>query len=219
MAFGKIIVFGPQGAGKGTQTEFLTKRLGVPMVSSGHLLRLEMGKDTGLGHLLKKLMATGELISDDIINLLIKNYLLSPECSRGFLLDGFPRTVDQAKFLATFTAVDCILKINVSDTEAVRRLSGRRTCLSCGMVYHQESKPPQKVGVCDRCQAGLVIRTDDKPEAIQKRLRIYHTETVLILPYYQVQKIPIFEIDGERKIEGLSVIEAVRQEIFEKLGL
>ncbi|MDD5289862.1 MAG: nucleoside monophosphate kinase [Patescibacteria group bacterium] len=212
-SFSKLIIFGPQGAGKGTQTEFLTKRLGVPAVSSGHLLRLEMGQDTKLGHFLKTQMSTGELISDEIINLLIKNYLLGPECVRGFLLDGFPRTVDQAKFLATFAAVDCILKINISDAEAVWRLSGRRTCPSCGMVYHQESKPPQKAGSCDRCRVELIKRSDDTPEAIQKRLKIYYTETVLAVVYYQTQSIPILEINGEQTIE------AVRQEIFEKLGL
>jgi adenylate kinase len=213
MFFNRIIIFGPQGAGKGTQAVFLSKRLGLPAVSSGHLLRLEMQTETDLGRLLKKLMATGELISDDIINLLIKNYLLSPDCAGGFILDGFPRTADQARFLATFTTVDCLVKINISDAEAVRRLSGRRTCPKCGLVYHQEFKPPQKTGLCDHCQVGLITRTDDTPEAIKKRLKIYHTKTTIAIAYYQAKNTPVFEVNGEQAIE------AVRDEIFKKLDL
>ena len=208
----KIIVLGPQASGKGTQAEFLAEKLKIPTISGGQLLREEVQTGSELGVQIKKQMDSGSLVSNAITNELIKKRLQQNDVQNGFILDGFPRIRIQAKYLATLTDITHVLVIEISDNETMRRLSGRRTCPKCGKVYHLEFNPPKKEGFCDDDNSLLEIRTDDTPEAIRARLKIYHEETEEVIEYYEKQNL-VIHINGEQTIED------VKKEIFEKLGI
>lgn len=207
----KLTILGPQASGKGTQAEFLAKKLNIPNISVGQLLRDEVETGSDLGLEIKKQMDSGGLVSNAVVDKLVKKRLEQPDAQNGFIFDGFPRIRIQAKVLATFTKLTNVIVIEISDAETMRRLSGRRTCSKCNKVYHTEFNPPKQENICDDDGAELIIRTDDTKEAIHERLKIYHVETEEVIEYYEKQGI-VIHINGEQSIED------VRKEIFEKLG-
>lgn len=208
----KIIILGPQGSGKGTQAEFLSEKLNIPNISIGQLLRDEIEKNDDVGKEVQDYMNKGQLVPNSIAHKLAKNRISELDCKNGFIFDGFPRILIQAKFIETVTDITHVLLVNISDEEAIKRLSGRRTCSKCGKVYHIKFNPPKKENICDECGEKLEIREDDTEESIRKRLKIYHIETEEVVKYYQEKRILI-------KINGEQSIEEVKQEIFNKLQI
>ena len=208
----KIILLGAQGSGKGTQAEFLVDKLGIPLISVGKLLRDEIAAKTEIGNQIEDYMKKGQLVPNSIAHELAKQKLDKSECKDGFVFDGFPRNRIQAKFLETITDITDVLEIYISDDEAVKRLSGRRTCAKCGDIYHLEFNPPKKEGVCDECGGELIIRDDDTEEAIRQRLKIYHEETEEVVEYFKEKGI-LKRVNGEQSIEK------VKEEIFRGLGI
>ncbi|HPI67485.1 MAG TPA: nucleoside monophosphate kinase [bacterium] len=208
----KIIILGPQASGKGTQAEFLAEKLNVPNISVGQLLRDEVENKGELSSMIKEQMDSGGLVSNAIVDKLVKKRLMQPDAQSGFIFDGFPRIRIQARVLATITNLTHVIVVEISDAEALNRLSGRRTCPKCGKVYHLKFSPPKTEGICDEDNEKLIIRSDDTPEAIRARLKIYHEETEEVIEFYDKQGI-VIRINGEQPIED------VKKEIFEKLNL
>ncbi|WP_407355662.1 adenylate kinase [Methanolobus sp. WCC5] len=183
-----IALFGPPGAGKGTQAKELSKHYKIPHISTGDILRANVRDATELGLKAKEYMDKGELVPDDVLIGLIRNRLTEPDCEMGYLLDGYPRTIPQADALTDILAeinkpLDAVINIEVSDEELVKRLSGRRSC-SCGESYHLMFNPPEKEGVCDACGSGLYQRDDDGEEVILQRLAVYNEKTKPLIDYY-----------------------------------
>jgi adenylate kinase len=192
----KLIFLGPQGSGKGTQAEVISEKLGLCHVSTGDLLRSATGK---LKELIESYTLKGQLAPADIVIKIIKEKLSKEECQKGFILDGFPRNIEQAKELDKITKIDKAVEIWISDEEAVKRLSSRLNCRKCGSVFNLITNPPKKKGICDKCQGELFVREDDKPEAIRKRLEIYHKETEPLLKHY-----PFVKINGKQLIQKVT---------------
>ena len=185
-----IVLLGPPGAGKGTQAVTLAERLGVPHISSGDLFREARAKGTELGLLAKSYMDRGELVPDDVTVAMVMERLSKPDCAKGAVLDGFPRTVAQAERLDNALAeqgkqVDKALLIDVPDDELIRRLSGRWICRNCQATFHEHSKPPKNAGICDVCGGELYQRPDDTVETAKNRLKVYKAETAPLIDYYQ----------------------------------
>ena len=177
----RIIIFGPQGSGKDTQSERLSRHLKIPPVITGDLFRKEISKRTKIGKIVSRRLKEGKLAPDEITISLVRKKLKEKKLKKGFILNGFPRNLKQAKALDKITAIDWVIELFISDKEGIRRLSGRRLCPVCGATFHLQYKPPKKPGLCDHCRKKLVIREDDKPEIIKKRLSIYHKETEPVL--------------------------------------
>ena len=185
---------GPPGAGKGTQAQFISAHLGIPKISTGDIFRENVSQGTDLGQEAKKYMDAGDLVPDEITIGMVEERLAEPDTAKGFLLDGFPRTVPQARTLDDFlsgssTPLDVVLELVVDDDEVVRRLSGRRTCRNCGHIWHIDFDPPSKEGVCDICGGELFQRDDDKPETVRHRLEVYYEQTSPLVGYYAEQGI------------------------------
>jgi adenylate kinase len=200
-----MIFLGAPGVGKGTQADFVALQFHVPKISTGDLLREGVAKQTPLGLKAKGYMDRGDLVPDDVVIGLVQEKLRSPEGSSGFLLDGFPRTVAQADKLSELLAdqglsIDHVVHFVLPREEIVRRLSGRRNCSKCPAVYHMESIPPKRNGVCDQCGADLVQRSDDRPETVQSRLTVYEQQTAPLIEYYK-RKDLLFELDGSGSVE------------------
>ncbi len=196
----RVIFLGPPGGGKGTQADFIAKKYDIPKLATGDLLRESVAKETSLGKEAKGYMNRGELVPDAVVIGLVEEKLASPECQKGFLLDGFPRTVTQADQLSTFLestgeGLDHVVYFSLSKNEIIRRISGRRSCPECKAVYHLESVPPQQEGICDACGKSLVQRNDDKPETIESRLGVYQEQTAPLIEYYKTRNI-LRELDG-----------------------
>ncbi|MBQ3140546.1 MAG: adenylate kinase [Clostridia bacterium] len=186
----KLIFLGAPGAGKGTQAEYICARLDIPAVSTGNILKEAVKNGTELGVKAKQFMDEGKLVPDEIVIGIIRERLVQPDCKNGFILDGFPRTVAQAEALdAMGVTIDKVVNFYVPDEVIVTRVTGRRACPSCGNTYHIQYKQPQKEGVCDRCGTSLVIRSDDQPETVLKRLAIYHDQTQPLEQYYADKKL------------------------------
>lgn len=198
----RIILLGPPGAGKGTQAKVLTKRLGIPHISTGDILRQAVLEETPLGLKAKGYMDKGHLVPDNLIIDLIKERMKREDCKKGFLLDGFPRTMPQAQALEKISSIDKVLNLKIEDDVAMERLSGRRTCKRCGFLYHLIYIPPKRAGICDRCGGELVIRDDDREEAVLKRLEVYREETRPLSKYYEKKGLLVI-IDGGRKKEAV----------------
>ncbi len=182
----RIILLAAPGAGKGTQAEKLSEHFSIPTISTGAMLRRNIQEGTELGKLAKTYIDDGNLIPDEIMIAVMKDRLEQEDCQKGFILDGFPRTIAQAQALdASDIDIDVVLNIDVADATIMRRLSGRRECSGCGATYHMEYKKPQKADVCDKCGGALVTRADDTPETIQDRLNTYHTQTEPLLAFYE----------------------------------
>ena len=213
----RLILFGPPGAGKGTQAQLLSSRLGVPQIATGDILREAVKEGTELGRLAKQYMDRGELVPDDVVIGIVEERLRRPDCARGFILDGFPRTIKQAEALDEILArmgvkLDAVINLEVDEEEVVRRLANRRTCRNCGAVYHLIFNPPKREGVCDRCGGPLYQRDDDREETIRNRLRVYREQTQPLLRYYEERGLL-------RNVNGNLSIEEVFNEILRAIGL
>jgi adenylate kinase len=201
-----VILFGPPGAGKGTQGDLLAESTGLRKVSTGDLLREAVRAGTPLGQQARKFMDAGELVPDQVMLDLMKETMLSENGTRGFILDGFPRTVPQAEALETMLRgigkpVDGVAVLDVADDTIVKRLIGRRTCPNCGAVYNLYFDPPNQDGVCDKCGSALVQRKDDDANTIQRRLDVYRQQTAPVLEYYKKAGTPVYEIRGDQQID------------------
>jgi len=182
----RIILLGPPGAGKGTQAAFLCERYRVPQISTGDMLRAAINAGTPLGQAAKKVMDKGQLVSDDIVLTLVKDRLRAPDCARGYLFDGFPRTLAQAEAMREADLdVDCVLEIDVPDEEIIARMAGRRVHLASGRSYHVRFNPPKVANHDDVTGELLIQRDDDREETVRRRLQIYHAQTRPLIDYYQ----------------------------------
>lgn len=197
----KLILLGAPGAGKGTLAEYLIGKMGVPSVSTGNILRESVKNETPLGLSAKEYMDKGALVPDEVVIGMLKERIAQPDCEKGFILDGFPRTIPQAQALDQITKIDCALSLEVPDEVIVGRMSGRRVCLKCGATYHVENNPPKREGVCDKCGDALVVRKDDAAEVVRDRLSSYHKQTEPLVGYYQAQG-KLKSIDGTRGIRS-----------------
>ncbi len=208
----KLVILGAPGAGKGTQAGLLADRLGIPTISTGNLLRAAMQQGTELGKQVKEAMDAGKLVSDELIIQLVKERLGQEDCKNGYLLDGFPRTLAQAKALSGFAKIDGALSIEVSDSEIEHRMEGRRICSKCQATYHVEDNPPKVEGVCDKCGGQLVIRKDDTHDVVENRLHIYHEETEPVKEYYRQEGL-LLAVRGQKKLADTT------QLVFDALGI
>ena len=180
-----LILLGAPGAGKGTQAELLVKQLGIPAISTGNMLREAMANGTELGMKAKKYMDEGALVPDELILGIVADRVSQPDCEKGFILDGVPRTLAQAEALeAKGVKIDHVVSIEVDDAAIEGRMTGRRVCAKCGASYHIVANPPKTEGVCDSCGGSLVIRKDDKPETVRHRLEVYHASTEVLKDFY-----------------------------------
>lgn len=212
----KIIMLGAPGAGKGTQAERIASKYQIPHISTGDIFRANIKEGTELGKKAKAYMDQGLLVPDSLTVDLVMDRISQEDCKNGYILDGFPRTIPQAESLADALAargegVDFAINVDVPDESIVSRMSGRRACLSCGSTYHIVYAAPAKEGICDKCGSGLVLRDDDKPETVKKRLAVYHEQTQPLIEYYSNEKIL-------RTVDGTKDMEQVFQDITNILG-
>ena len=207
-----LILLGAPGAGKGTQAELLSAKLSIPAISTGNMLREAIAADTELGRKAKEYMDGGNLVPDELILGIIGDRVAMPDCKNGFVLDGVPRTLAQAKALeAAGICIDHVISIEVADSVIERRMTGRRVCPKCGAPYHIDSKPPKMDSVCDHCGTGLVIRKDDAPETVRNRLQVYHATTEVLKDFYG-------ELGRLRLVNGDQPIERINEEILVAIG-
>lgn len=196
----KIIMLGAPGAGKGTQAKMIADKYQVPHISTGDIFRANIKNGTELGKEAKKYMDQGLLVPDELTVKLLLDRVANPDCANGYVLDGFPRTIPQAEVLdAALTElgdkIDYAVNVDVPDENIVKRMSGRRACLACGATYHIEHIPPKTEGICDKCGQKLVLREDDKPETVMKRLNVYHEQTQPLIDFYSNKGI-LKSVDG-----------------------
>lgn len=216
----RLILLGGPGAGKGTQANFIKEKYGIPQISTGDMLRAAVKAGTPLGLAAKKVMDEGGLVSDDIIIGLVKDRVREPDCAKGFLLDGFPRTIPQAEAMKQANIqIDFVVEIAVDDEEIVKRMSGRRAHLPSGRTYHVIFNPPKVTGKDDVTGEDLVQRDDDKEETVRKRLHVYHAQTEPLIAYYSQWAAN----GGEHapryvRIEGIGKVEEIRDAVFKSLG-
>jgi adenylate kinase len=207
-----IVLLGPPGAGKGTQADFLQQQLSIPKLSSGDMLRAAIAAQSDLGKHVQGIMASGQLVSDDIMVNLIRERIAEPDCQKGFILDGFPRTLAQAEALSQMfaeenLALSLVLEVEVNDTDLVARIAGRFACASCGAGYHDQFKPLKAAGQCDECGGkDFMRRKDDNAEVVAKRLQLYNEQTAPLLPYYE-------NLGVLRSVDGMQDIASVRSDI------
>ncbi len=194
----KIALIGPPASGKGTQAELLSKELKLPLISTGNLFRWQIRRKTKLGKMIEEIVNRGDLVPDEIVNKIIKK---ETKNKRNFILDGYPRNLNQAIFLDSITSLDYVLEIWISDQEALKRLTLRRVC-QCGKTYHLIYNPPKNEEICDECGRTLFIREDDQKEKVLKRLEIYHQQTKPLIDFYQKKGI-LVKINGEQPIKDV----------------
>ena len=205
----KLILLGAPGAGKGTQAEILSRELGIPTISTGNILRAAMKNGTPVGLKAKAYVESGKLVPDDVIIGIVEERLAEPDCAKGYILDGMPRTIPQAEALEKAgIEIDAAVSIEISDAEIITRMSGRRTCSECSTTFHVVANPPKVEGVCDNCGGKLTIRKDDAPETVKARLDVYHAETEPLLAFY-AQRSKLRTVDNQPTIEGTT--EAIRK--------
>lgn len=200
-----LILLGAPGAGKGTLASFLVEKMGVPSVSTGNILREAIKNNTPLGQSAKQYMDAGQLVPDEVVIGMLKERIAQPDCAKGFILDGFPRTIPQAEALDTIAKIDCALSLEVPDEVIEGRMTGRRVCLKCGASYHIKANPPKVENTCDVCGDMLHIRKDDKPEVVKHRLETYHEQTEPLKGYYEAQG-KLKSIDGTQGIRQTTVL-------------
>ncbi|TQV84102.1 adenylate kinase [Exilibacterium tricleocarpae] len=216
----RVILLGAPGAGKGTQAQFIMENYGIPQISTGDMLRAAVKAGTPLGLQAKDVMAAGGLVSDDLIIALVKERIAQNDCARGFLFDGFPRTIPQAEALCDAGIdIDHVIEIHVADEEIVARLSGRRVHEASGRIYHLQHNPPARDGVDDDTGEALIQRDDDKEETVRKRLAVYHQQTAPLVGFYRAQgagdenRAPVYT-----QIAGAGSMEDIKKRIFSVLG-
>ena len=201
----KIIMLGAPGAGKGTQAKQIADKYSIPHISTGDIFRANIKNGTELGKKAKQYMDQGALVPDELTCDLVMDRIQQDDCKNGFVLDGFPRTIPQAEALDAALGkinekMDYAIDVDVPDENIVNRMSGRRACLNCGATYHLISIPPKVEGICDRCGSKIVLREDDKPEIVQKRLKVYHEQTQPLIDYYKNQGI-LKSVDGTQPMD------------------
>lgn len=201
----RVIMLGAPGAGKGTQAIKIAEKYSIPHISTGDIFRANIKNNTELGQQAKKYMDQGLLVPDELVVDLVVDRVQKDDCEKGYVLDGFPRTIPQAealdKALANMEqAIDYAINVEVPDKNIVNRMSGRRACVACGATYHIVYAPTKEENVCDHCQGELILREDDKPETVQKRLNVYHEQTQPLIDYY-TKKGNLKEVDGTMDIE------------------
>ena len=209
----KIIMLGAPGAGKGTQAEIISKKLGIPTISTGNILRAAVKAGTPVGLEAKSYMDGGKLVPDGVIIGILAEALAGPDCAKGYILDGVPRTIPQAQAMEEQgIEIDAVLDLDVPDETIIRRMSGRRVCPVCGASYHIVNAPPKEEGVCDQCGGQLTVRADDAPQTVLDRLRTYHEQTEPLLAFYEAR--------GKlRTVKDQPTIEANTAEILRTLGI
>ena len=197
-----LILLGAPGAGKGTQAELLVEKLSIPAISTGNMLREAIANGTELGKKVKKLMDNGSLVPDEVILDLVQERVAQPDCAKGFILDGVPRTLAQAEALeARGVRIDHVVSIEIDDEVIEGRMTGRRVCSKCGASYHIVANPPKTEGVCDLCQSELITRKDDAPETVRHRLEVYHELTEVLKDFYgKLGKVRL--VNGNQSIAG-----------------
>ena len=210
----KIIMLGAPGAGKGTQAKMIADKYGVPHISTGDIFRANIKNGTELGMEAKKYMDQGLLVPDELTVRILLDRVAQDDCKNGYVLDGFPRTIPQAEVLDSGLTklgdhIDYAINVDVPDENIVKRMSGRRACLTCGATYHIEHVPPKKEGICDVCGSELVLRDDDKPETVKNRLNVYHEQTQPLIDFY-TEKGVLKTVDGTVPMEEVfAVITAI----------
>ena len=212
----KIIMLGAPGAGKGTQAKMIADKYSVPHISTGDIFRANIKNGTQLGIEAKKYMDQGMLVPDELTVKILLDRVSKDDCSKGYVLDGFPRTIPQAEVLEKalneiHDKIDYAIDVDVPDENIVRRMSGRRACLACGATYHIVHIPPKMEGICDRCGKELILRDDDKPETVEKRLLVYHDQTQPLIDFYTQKGIL-------RTVDGTVDMKDVFEEIVKILG-
>ena len=209
----KMVMLGPPGAGKGTQADVLTKKLDIPTISTGDMLRDAVARETPIGLKAKAYMDAGDLVPDEVIIGIVIDRISKPDCVNGYILDGVPRTIVQAEALdEQGIGIDVVLSIEISDEEILERLGGRRACPDCNSIFHIVSNPPKVEGVCDQCSGKLIIRKDDNPETILNRLQTYHNETAPLKEYYISQ-------NKLKTVENIPGVAETTAAVFKVLGL
>ena len=211
----KLILLGAPGAGKGTQAEIISEKYGIPTVSTGNIIRAALKNGTEMGLKAKSYIDAGELVPDSVVIGIVKERLSEPDCKKGYILDGFPRTIPQAVALDDMGfVIDAALSIEVADEEIVKRMSGRRVCEKCGASYHTDYKKPQKEGVCDLCGGSLVTRKDDEPETVKNRLSVYHEQTEPLKDFYKSCG-KLITVKGQDEVKDTTrlVLEALETQI------
>ena len=203
----KLIMLGAPGAGKGTQAKRIAAKYGIPHISTGDIFRANIKEGTELGKEAKQYMDQGLLVPDELVCDLVVDRIQQSDCEKGYVLDGFPRTIPQAEALTAAleklgTGIDYAINVEVPDANILNRMGGRRACLGCGATYHVEFNPPKQEGVCDTCGAELVLRDDDKPETVQKRLDVYHEQTQPLIDYY-TKAGKLAEVDGTKDMDDV----------------
>ncbi len=198
----KIIMLGAPGAGKGTQAKMIADKYGIPHVSTGDIFRANIKNGTELGKQAKAYMDKGELVPDELTVKILLDRVAQDDCKNGYVLDGFPRTIPQAEVLdkeldRLGESIDYAINVDVPDENIVKRMGGRRACVTCGATYHIEHVPPKKEGICDNCGGELILRDDDKPETVQNRLNVYHTQTQPLIDFYNAKGV-LREVDGTK---------------------
>ena len=201
----KIIMLGAPGAGKGTQAKKIAAKYAIPHISTGDIFRANIKNNTELGQKAKTYMDKGELVPDELVVDLIMDRFKEADCANGYVLDGFPRTIPQAEALdkalsANGESVDYAINVEVPDENIINRMSGRRACVGCGATYHIQFNPTKVEGICDACGEKLILRDDDKPETVKKRLSVYHDQTQPLIDYYKNEGI-LAEVDGTKDME------------------
>ncbi|RLI84371.1 adenylate kinase [Archaeoglobales archaeon] len=214
-----LILLGAPGAGKGTQAKLIVSKYNIPQISTGDMLREAVAKQTELGKKAKEYMDKGELVPDDVVIGIVKERLAQPDCEKGFILDGFPRTLKQAEALDKILdelgkKIDAVINVAVPEDEIVRRIVNRRTCKKCGAVYHLIYNPPKESGKCDKCGGELYQRDDDREETVKERLKVYKAQTEPLIDYYSKKGL-VYDVDGAKSIDG--VFEEIK-EILDKLA-
>ena len=208
----KLILLGAPGAGKGTQAEIISKKLNIPTISTGNMLREAMKNGTETGLKAKHFMDNGQLVPDDVVIGIVEERVAQADCANGFILDGMPRTIPQAAALEERgISFDAVVSIEISDDVIEGRMTGRRVCGSCGSSYHITANPPKSEGVCDICGKELVIRKDDNPETVRNRLKVFHAETEPLKDFYA-------KLGSLKLVNGDQPIEDATREILEALG-
>ena len=201
-----LIFLGAPGAGKGTQAEKVSEKLGIPTISTGNIIREALKNETEMGLKAKSFIESGKLVPDEVVIGIIKDRLAEDDCKNGFILDGFPRTIPQAEALdAMGIKIDKVIDIEVPDDKIVKRMSGRRVCPDCGASYHTEYKKPAKDGICNACGAELVIRKDDKPEVVLDRLAVYHEQTEPLKDYYSKAGL-LKVVEGQEEVAATTAL-------------